>query len=72
MFRIILFVLVLAALALAISTVLNVLRDALRTTTGTINRATQEDIMPDTFRRIAYVALIILMFGVAAGVLGAG
>lgn len=31
----------------------------------------QRDTMPDTVRRIAYVALIVLMFGVVSGWLGA-
>ena len=30
------------------------------------------DTVPDTFRTIAYLVLVVLMFGVTSGVLGAG
>lgn len=33
--------------------------------------ATSGDSMPDTFQRIAYVLLIVLMFGICTGWLGA-
>ena len=42
----------------------------LRTLTGSA-KETKEDSMPQTFSRIAYVVLIILMFGICAGFLGA-
>lgn len=31
----------------------------------------EDDHMPDTFKRIAYIVLVILMFGVTSGWLGA-
>lgn len=31
----------------------------------------EEDQMPDTFKRVAYITLIVLMFGVTSGWLGA-
>lgn len=32
----------------------------------------KEDTVPDTFRRVAHLVLIVLMFGVTSGALGAG
>lgn len=68
MARLILFFLLVAAVAIALASVMVALRHA-----GEVVSATARDIttMPDTFRTIAYALLVILMFGVCAGWLGA-
>ncbi|MEJ6399496.1 hypothetical protein [Yoonia sp. 208BN28-4] len=67
MFRLILIVLFVVVAAIAVMSVTRAVKSA----AGQVANATQEDTMPDTVRRIAYVALIILMFGVVSGWLGA-
>ncbi len=67
MFRVILILLFVAALALAVASVTS----AIKTVITPVTPPSQRDTMPDTVRRIAYVALIILMFGVVSGWLGA-
>jgi cell division protein FtsX len=65
MFRLVLFVLLVAAIALALTSVMLALRSY------ALPAAKPEDTMPTTFRNIAYVLLILLMFGVVTGWLGA-
>ena len=67
MARLILFAFVLLGLAIAVSSVMMMLRSF-----GPNRPASKEDTMPKTFSTIAYVLLIILMFGIASGLLGAG
>jgi len=40
-------------------------------TVKTMKQTAEGDWMPDTFQRIAYVLLIVLMFGICTGWLGA-
>jgi hypothetical protein len=68
MTRLILFVLLVAAVALALASVITAMRSFGSLVSGVKGVSTT---MPDTFRTIAYVLLIILMFGVATGWLGA-
>lgn len=60
--RLILIALVAIALVFAIKTVM-----ALIARTAPANDAKKADTMPDTFKTVAYVLLIILMFGVTTG-----
>lgn len=66
MVRLILLVAFVAAVAIAILAVLGTMQAVARVAIGK-----DEDTMPDTFKRIAYVVLVVLMFGVASGWLGA-
>jgi hypothetical protein len=67
MLRLILFIMLLAAIALALASVMV----AIRSFAPPAPAPARRDTMPETFRRIAYVLLIVLMFGVTAGWLGA-
>lgn len=65
MMRLILFVVLIAALAMAFSAIVSALRVIEpQHTSGT------GDTMPKTISKVAYVVLIILMFGIASGWLG--
>jgi hypothetical protein len=55
-----------AVVAIAILAVLGTMQTVARVAIGK-----DEDTMPDTFKRIAYVVLVVLMLGVASGWLGA-
>ena len=66
MMRLIIFAIVLLGLALAVSSVITVLRSFAPERAGP-----KGDTMPKTFSTIAYVLLIVLMFGVVTGWLGA-
>lgn len=66
MARLILFVLLIAGVALAFASVMLALRAV-----GPRAEPQRGDTMPDTFRTIAYVLLVLLMFGVVSGWLGA-
>lgn len=67
MLRLILFVVLLAALAIAFASVMA----ALRAVGPLATETTKGDSMPQTIRNIAYVLLILLMCGVSLGWLGA-
>lgn len=67
MVRIILLLMFVAIVALAVTSVISAVRSAHLA----VASQTQRDTMPDTVRRIAYIALIVLMFGVVSGWLGA-
>ncbi len=66
MARLILLVLLVAATAMAVAAVSVALRSLSADHKGAVG-----DTMPKTFSTIAYVLLIVLMFGVATGWLGA-
>lgn len=66
MLRLILLVAFVAIAAIAITALLGTMHTVARVTAGK-----DEDNMPQTFKRIAYVALVVLLFGVASGWLGA-
>ncbi len=66
MMRLILFVFLLAGVALAFASVMMALRAV-----APANDTRKGDTMPKTFSTIAYVLLILLMFGIATGWLGA-
>ena len=67
MMRLILFVFLLAGILLAIAAVVTTIRAVSpRPSTGP-----REDTMPKTFSLIAYILLILLMFGISLGWLGA-
>jgi hypothetical protein len=65
MARLILFLLLFAVAVVAAASVMAFLRS-----TGRATVPADEDEMPATFRIVAYVLLLVLMFGVATGVLG--
>ena len=67
MLRLILLGLFLVILAIGAIAVLA----ALRWVSGPASRP-EEGKMPESFRTIAYIVLIVLMFGVTSGALGAG
>ena len=67
MFRLVLLLFFVTIIAVAALGVVKMARDITTASTS----LTQEDKMPETIQRIAYVALIILMFGVVSGWLGA-
>jgi cell division protein FtsX len=66
MTRLILLVAFIAVLFIAITAVLGTLQAVTQSTLGK-----DEDRMPVTFSRIAYMLLVVLMFGVTSGWLGA-
>lgn len=66
MMRLILLILLVAAVLIAFSAVLGTMQAA-----ASLTRPKQEDTMPVTFQKIAYVVLIVLMLGVSAGWFGA-
>ena len=66
MVRLMLLVAFVAVVAIAILAVLGTMQTVARVAIGK-----DEDTMPDTFKRIAYVVLVVLMLGVASGWLGA-
>ncbi len=67
LFRLILFVFLIVALALAVSAVTLMLRSF----GATSQAATQGDKLPSSIRTVAYILLLVLMFGVVTGWLGA-
>ncbi|MBE0412494.1 hypothetical protein [Yoonia sp.] len=67
MMRFILLILLVAAVLIAFTAVLGTMQALATKATGR-----HEDKMPVTFRKIAYILLVILMIGVSAGWLGAG
>ena len=67
MFRLVLLLFFITIIAVAVLGIVNIIGKA----TAPSSSPTQEDTMPETFQRIAYVALIVLMFGVVSGWLGA-
>ena len=69
MARLILFLLLFASAILAIMAVLAFLNPAGRSSAAGLP-IKKEDTMPDTFRTVAYVLLLVLMVGVATGWLG--
>jgi cell division protein FtsX len=66
MLRLIFLMLFVTAFALAATALV-----AFVTQTGGRTAPRKEDTMPQTFRKIAYVLLVVLMFGVVTGWLGA-
>lgn len=66
MMRFILLILLIAAVLIAFSAALGTMQAV-----ASLTRPKQEDTMPVTFQKIAYVVLIVLMLGVSAGWLGA-
>ncbi|WP_439154765.1 hypothetical protein [Yoonia sp.] len=66
MLRLILLILLVAAVLIAIAAMVGTIQAMTLPPT-----ATQEDRMPATFQKIAYAVLILLMLGVSAGWLGA-
>ncbi len=66
MVRLILLVAFVTVVAIAIITLLRAMR-----TVGHVATGKDEDNMPATFKRIAYVVLVVLLFGVTSGWLGA-
>lgn len=66
MLRLILLILLVAAVLIAFTAVLGTMQMV-----GSRTTSSQEDRMPATFQKIAYVLLIVLMFGVTTGWLGA-
>ncbi len=67
LFRLILIVFLIVALALAVTSVMSMLRAA----RSHAQDATEGTALPSSIRTVAYVLLIVLMFGVATGWLGA-
>jgi len=59
-------ILVLALFVIAIIAVTSVVGAA-----KAVRHTSEGDWMPDTFQRIAYILLIVLMFGICTGLLGA-
>ncbi len=68
MARLILFFLLVAAVAIALASVMMAMRSAGQVVSATTKELTS---MPDAFRNVAYILLVILMVGVCAGWLGA-
>ncbi|MEL6841174.1 MAG: hypothetical protein AAFP85_17960 [Pseudomonadota bacterium] len=68
MVRVILIVAFVAVLAIAFAALLGTLFAASRVVGG---GGKGEDNMPETFRRISYVVLVLLLLGLASGWLGA-
>ncbi len=66
MVRLILVVAFVAVIAVAVLSLFATIQAVARVATGK-----DEDTMPETFKRIAYGVLVILMLGVASGLLGA-
>ncbi len=66
MIRLILLVAFLAVAAIAVTALLRTIQDVTNVGVGKDN-----DIMPAKFRRITYVLLVVLLFGVTSGWLGA-
>jgi len=66
MMRLILVVAFVAVVAIAILALLGTMQTVARVAVGK-----DEDNMPNTFKRIAYVVLVVLLLGVASGWLGA-
>ena len=66
MVRLILLVVFVALIAIAVLAVLATMQTVARVAVGK-----DEDTMPDTFKRIAYVVLVVLLLGVTSGLLGA-
>lgn len=66
MMRLILLILFVAAVLIAFTAVLGTMQAV-----ASVARPKQEDGMPTTFQKIAYLLLIALMLGVSAGWLGA-
>jgi type II secretory pathway component PulJ len=66
MMRLILVVAFMVVVAIAILALLGTMHSVAMVTVGK-----DEDNMPNTFKRIAYVALVVLLLGVASGCLGA-
>lgn len=64
--RLIIFAFVLGCLVIGVVAIWGVLRWI-----GGPARAPSEDTLPETIRTIAFIVLIILMFGVTSGVMGA-
>ncbi|WP_342076290.1 hypothetical protein [Yoonia sp. SS1-5] len=65
MFRLILLILFVAAMLVAGVVVLSVVASF-----ALLGRSKSEEDMPKTFQRVAYVALVILLFGLSIGWLG--
>ena len=70
MARLILFLLLFASAILAIVAVMALLKPAGGSSAPGMSVQKKEDTMPDTFRTVAYVLLLVLMVGVATGWLG--
>ena len=66
MLRLILLIAFVAVAAIAIIALLGTMRTVAQVTSGK-----DDENMPQTFKRIAYVALVVLLFGVTSGWLGA-
>ncbi|WP_296425409.1 hypothetical protein [Yoonia sp.] len=66
MMRLILLILLAAAVLIAFTAAVGTMQAVV-----SLASAKQEDRMPDTFQRIAYLVLIALMFGVTSGLLEA-
>jgi uncharacterized BrkB/YihY/UPF0761 family membrane protein len=66
MVRLILIVVFVAVVAIAITALLGTMMAVAQTTAGK-----DTDDMPAKFRRISYVLLVVLLFGVTTGLLGA-
>lgn len=66
MVRLILVVAFVAVVAIAVIALLGTMQAVAQVATGK-----DDDNMPATFKRIAYTVLVILLFGVASGWLGA-
>ncbi|MFT7106556.1 MAG: cell division protein FtsX [Yoonia sp.] len=66
MVRLILLVAFVAVAAIAITGLIRTIQDV---TAGSVGK--DDDMMPAKFRRITYVLLVVLLFGVTSGWLGA-
>lgn len=66
MMRLILLLFVIAAMLVAAAVFLAAFRAA-----TTVTTQIKEDPMPDTFKRVAYVLLVLLLIGISTGWLGA-
>jgi len=71
MARVILGLVLFAAVVLAIASVITLARSLIATPATPAPPGPKEDPMPDVMRNIAYVLLLILLVGVATGWLGA-
>ena len=67
MFRLILLILFIAAIVTTGLAMIAVVQSV-----ATVTRSAGEDNMPRTFRRIAYILLVLLLIGLSTGWLGAG
>lgn len=70
MARLVIALLILAAVALALAVIAAALRPVYDATSRGVDAARREVEMPDSFQKVAYVLLIVLMIGVASGLVG--